>query len=117
MHSFDNSLSHPLARRDAKNADRQEPVHAIIALLVAGLIALMISGALVYSSMNSEIQSLRISQVMAQQQSVQANAFNACMANHSKSAAAKCRAAATTFAADEPDPRAFDKALAYIYAR
>lgn len=117
MHSFAHSLSHPLSRRNEDGATRQEPVHAIIALLVAGLIALMISGALVYNSMNTEIQSLRISQIIAQQQSVQANAFNACMANHSKSAAAKCREAATTFAADEPDPRAFDRALAYIYAR
>jgi cytochrome b561 len=117
MHSFAHSLSHPLARHDAEAATRQEPVHAVIALLVAGLIALMISGALVYNSMTNEIQSLRISQIMAQQQSVQANAFNACLANHPRGATAKCRAAATTFAADEPDPRAFDKALAYIYAR
>jgi hypothetical protein len=117
MNSFAHSLSHPLARYDAEAATRQEPVHAVIALLVAGLIALMISGALIYNSMTNEIQGLRISQVIAQQQSVQANAFNACLANHSRGVAAKCRAAATTFAADEPDPRAFDKALAYIYAR
>lgn len=117
MNSFAHSLSHPLARRETEDVSRQEPVHALIALLVAGIIALMISGALVYNSMNNEIQSLRIGQVVAQQQSVQANAFHACVQTHAKSATAKCRAAATTFAADDPDPAAFDKAVAFIYAR
>lgn len=117
MNSFAHSLSHPLARRGASDATRQEPVNTIIALLVAALLALLVAGALVYNSMNGEIESLRAGQVAAQQQNVQSNAFSACVATHPTVAASKCRAAAATFAANDPDPGAFDKAVAYIYAR
>ncbi|MGH2958710.1 MAG: hypothetical protein ACRDKE_03835 [Solirubrobacterales bacterium] len=117
MNSFAHSLSHPLARRDTTDATRLDPIHTVIALLVALVVAMLISGTLVYNSMSTQIESLQTDRVVAQQQSVQRNAYHACVESHSIAAASKCRVAAATFAANDPETRAFDKAVAYIYAR
>jgi uncharacterized membrane protein affecting hemolysin expression len=98
---------------------RQPNVRMVVALLVAAIVALLISGALVYNSMDSQIEQLQAGQVAALGQGVQADAFSACVANHAARASvtSKCRQAAATFAANDPDSVALDKALAYIYPR
>lgn len=119
MHSFAHSLSHPLSRREATSSARPDSFNNVVALLVAAIAALLISGALVYNSMNREIESLQATQVADQQQSVQASAMNACVDNHASGAGlmTKCRMAAATFATNDPDSGAFDKAIAYIYPK
>ena len=89
----------------------------VIVLLTAAIAALLIAGALVYSSMTNEIESLQATQVSVQQQSVQSNAMQACVENHGSGDGVmnKCRMAAATFAANDPESGAFDKAIAYIY--
>lgn len=119
MNTFAHSLSHPLARRESSSIDGQQNVNTVIALLVAAIATLLIAGALVYNSMNAQIENLQTSQVAAQQEGVQSDAFNACVDNHGSAAGvtSKCRMAAATFAANDPESGAFDRAVAYIYPR
>ncbi|MBJ7331798.1 MAG: hypothetical protein JHC95_18025 [Solirubrobacteraceae bacterium] len=119
MHTFAHSLSHPLARRESGSSDTPQNVDTVIVLLVAAIVALLIAGGLVYSSMNAQIENLQTSRVAAQQEGVQSDAFSACVANHKAGAGvtSRCRTAAATFAANDPDSGAFDRAVAYIYPR
>ncbi|MBJ7459606.1 MAG: hypothetical protein JHD02_10495 [Thermoleophilaceae bacterium] len=116
MNSFAHFPSHSLERKDASSLSSHFTLETAIAFLIAALIAVLISGALVYNSMTNEISSLQTAQVAAQQKNVQSNAFSACVENNPGVPIIKCREASSTFAAVDPQPAAFDKAVAFIYA-
>jgi mannitol-specific phosphotransferase system IIBC component len=119
VNTFAHSLSQPLAGRDPSESERQPNFNTVIALLVAAVVALLISGALVFNSMNSQIENLQTNQIAVQQEDVQSHAFSACIENHGSAAGvtARCRAAAATFAANDADAGAFDRAVTYLYPR
>jgi len=115
-----NSFAHPIALPRSRAEDSDSTLsNALLAVLV--VLAFAALGSLVYtiSSLNSQLETAQAAQVAASEQSAASGAYAACVGNHGVSAAAKCRAAAKTFAFEDSNanPAAFDKAVAYIYPR
>jgi hypothetical protein len=113
-----NSLAHPVSLQHGR-AERKEMTvsNAYLALISVLALAALVAVVLTVSSLNSQLETARAAQVAAAEQSAASGAYAACVGNHGVSAAAKCRAAAKTFAFGDSsaDPAAFDKAVAYIY--
>jgi mannitol-specific phosphotransferase system IIBC component len=119
MNSFAHSLSRPANGDDATSPILSEYFNTVVVLLVAAIAGLLIAGALVYNSMNNEIESLQATQAAVQKQNLQTSAMNACVGNRGSamSTMTKCRVASETFASSDADTAAFDRAVAYIYPR
>jgi predicted lysophospholipase L1 biosynthesis ABC-type transport system permease subunit len=114
-----NTFAHPISvpRSHGEAAERSSLPGSLAVIVAAVLAVALITGALVHRSMNAQIDAAQAAQVVAQEQAVQSSATLACVQNHGSGAAAKCRAAASTFAGSDQgtSQAAFDRAVHYIY--
>lgn len=113
-----NSFAHPISLPSSRAEDSDSTFsNALLAVLVVLAIAALGSLGYTISSLNSQLETAQAGQVAATEQSAAAGAYAACVGNHGVNAAAKCRAAAKTFAFEDSsaDTTAFTKAVEYIY--
>lgn len=113
-----NSFAHPMSipvRRDQTAAPSVST--AIVAVLVVLALTALASIAFTMHSLSSQLETTQAAQVAATEQAAASGAYAACVGNHGAGAAAKCRAAASTFAFGDSgtEPAAFDRAVAFIY--
>ena len=87
------------------------------AVLVVLALTALASIAFTMHSLSSQLETTQAAQVAATEQAAASGAYAACVGNHGAGAAAKCRAAASTFAFGDSgtEPAAFDRAVAFIY--